>query len=70
MVKKVKALFKIVCANLKEPYFSSLLMPHFKAAHISTLLATLSPHCILRLIVAMDNSHFDHPADTTRELLI
>ena len=32
--------FKIACANLKDPYISSLRMPHFKIAHISTLLAT------------------------------
>ena len=32
--------FKIACANLQNPYTSSLRMPHFKIAHISTLLAT------------------------------
>ena len=33
--------FKISRANLKDPHISSLRMPHFKIAHISTLLATV-----------------------------
>ena len=36
----------IVHANLKDPYISSLRMPHFKIAPISTLLATVALHSV------------------------